>query len=81
MESYDVFAPFYDAVQGDRAEHARYIGSLIERNHPRAEAALEIACGTGSVLKRLQPHYEVTTASLDALVWRRQPARRTQEDT
>jgi ubiquinone/menaquinone biosynthesis C-methylase UbiE len=66
MESYDVFAPFYDAVPGDRAEHARYSRSLIEKHHPGAKTVLEIACGTGSVLKQLDPHYEVAGIDLSA---------------
>jgi SAM-dependent methyltransferase len=60
VQSYDVFAPFYDAVQGDRAEHSAYIRSLIEQHHPEARTVLELACGTGAVLKQLEPHYEVT---------------------
>jgi ubiquinone/menaquinone biosynthesis C-methylase UbiE len=60
VESYDVFAPFYDAVQGDRADHSAYIRSLIEQHHPQARTLLEVACGTGSVLKQLDPYYEVT---------------------
>jgi SAM-dependent methyltransferase len=58
--SYEALAPFYDAVQGDRAEHAAYVRSLIEKHHPDAESVLELACGTGSVLKQLQPYYRVT---------------------
>jgi predicted TPR repeat methyltransferase len=46
-------------VQGDRAEHAAYLRSLIEKHHPGAKTVLELACGTGSVLKQLQPHYQV----------------------
>jgi SAM-dependent methyltransferase len=60
VPSYDVFARFYDAVQGDRAEHARYLRSLIKRHAPRARTVLELACGTGSILKQLWTHYEVT---------------------
>jgi SAM-dependent methyltransferase len=60
VTSYDVFAPFYDAVQGDRAEHSAYIRSLIEQHHPQAKSVLELACGTGSVLKQLEPHYDVS---------------------
>ena len=60
MTNYEVFAPFYDAVQGDRAEHAAYLRELIEKRHPSARTVLELACGTGSILKQLQPHYEVT---------------------
>jgi SAM-dependent methyltransferase len=60
VQSYDVFAPFYDAVQGDRADHAAYIRSLIEEHHPEAKTLLEFACGTGSVMKQLASSYEVT---------------------
>jgi SAM-dependent methyltransferase len=60
MASYDVFAPFYDAVQGDRAEHAAYLRELIERHHPGAATLLELACGTGSLLAKLAPRYRVT---------------------
>lgn len=59
MASYEAFARFYDAVQGDRAEHAAYLRLLIEKNHPKAKRVLELACGTGSILKQLQPDYEV----------------------
>lgn len=60
MQSYDVFAPFYDAVQGDRADHSTYIRSLIEQHHPGAKTLLELACGTGAVMKQLSSSYEVT---------------------
>jgi SAM-dependent methyltransferase len=60
VQSYDVFAPFYDAVQGDRADHSAYIRSLIEEHHPDARTLLELACGTGSVMTQLASSYEVT---------------------
>jgi SAM-dependent methyltransferase len=60
VPGYDVFAPFYDAVQGDRAEHAAYLRELIQRRHPSAATVLELACGTGSILAQLRPHYAVT---------------------
>lgn len=60
MTTYRAFAPFYDAIQGDRAEHAAFLRGLIERHHPSARSVLELACGTGSILKQLQPDYEVT---------------------
>jgi SAM-dependent methyltransferase len=64
MATYDIFAPFYDAVQGDRAEEITYLGSLIERHHPRATTVLELACGTGSVMEQLEPRYELTGVDL-----------------
>jgi SAM-dependent methyltransferase len=60
VTAYEVFAPFYDAVQGDRADHSAYIRSLIEEHHPEARTLLELACGTGSVMKQLASSYEVT---------------------
>ncbi len=59
MDGYAAFAQFYDAVQGDRAEHAAYLRLLIEKHHPEAKRVLELACGTGSILKQLQPDYEL----------------------
>jgi len=62
--SYEVFARFYDAVMGDRADEVAYFRSLIERYHPQAKTVLELACGTGTVLEQLQPFYEVAGVDL-----------------
>jgi SAM-dependent methyltransferase len=64
LTGYSAYARFYDATQGDRAEHAAYIRSLLKKHHPRAKTVLELACGTGSILKQLQPHYEITGVDL-----------------
>jgi len=64
MASYQTFARFYDAVQGDRAEHAAYLRGLIEKHQPQSRTVLELACGTGSILKQLQPRYDVTGIDL-----------------
>jgi SAM-dependent methyltransferase len=66
VESYDVFAPFYDAAEGDRSRQSANLRTLIERHHPAARTVLELACGTGSILGRLQPDYEVTGVDLSA---------------
>ena len=47
-------------MQGDRVEHGAYLRGLIEKHHPQARDVLELACGTGSVLKQLQDDYQVT---------------------
>jgi SAM-dependent methyltransferase len=60
VTSYDVFARFYDAIQGDRAAHATYVRGLIDRHHAAARTVLELACGTGSILKQLERDYTVT---------------------
>lgn len=64
VESYEILARFYDEVQGDRAQHASYLESLIDKHHPQAKGLLELACGTGSVLKQLQRRYRVTGVDL-----------------
>ena len=64
MTSYRSFARFYDAVQGDRAEQAAFLRPLIETHHPAARTVLELACGTGSILKQLQGDYVVTGLDL-----------------
>jgi SAM-dependent methyltransferase len=64
LTGYSAYARFYDPTQGDRAEHAAYIRSLLQKHHPKAKTVLELACGTGSILKQLQPHYHVTGVDL-----------------
>ena len=49
---------------GDRAQHAAYLRSLIRRHAPRARTVLELGCGTGSILRQLWTHYEVTGVDL-----------------
>lgn len=66
MSEYDSLAPFYDAVMGDRAAAADHVRSLIQTHHPEARSVVELACGTGSVLERLAPDYEVTGVDLSA---------------
>ncbi|MBZ5522014.1 MAG: class I SAM-dependent methyltransferase [Acidobacteriia bacterium] len=59
MPSYDIFGKFYDAVMGDRAESAERLRGFIRKASPNAKNVLELACGTGSVLKHLSKHYDV----------------------
>jgi SAM-dependent methyltransferase len=64
MTSYERFGKFYDAVMGDRSAAADHVMELIRTAKPDAKSVLELGCGTGSILKRLQDHYEVS--GLDA---------------
>jgi SAM-dependent methyltransferase len=50
---------FYDAAMGDRTEMASYIRRLIRRHKPKARTLLELACGTGAILKLLAKSYDV----------------------
>jgi dTDP-3-amino-3,6-dideoxy-alpha-D-glucopyranose N,N-dimethyltransferase/dTDP-3-amino-3,4,6-trideoxy-alpha-D-glucopyranose N,N-dimethyltransferase len=60
MPSYEILGKFYDAAMGDRVEAARQVAELIRAAKPNAKSVLELACGTGSILKRLQRSYEVS---------------------
>jgi SAM-dependent methyltransferase len=50
-ESYERFAPFYDAVMGDRKEATRRLLGFVQTYNPKAKKILELGCGTGSVLQ------------------------------
>ncbi|CAN5774185.1 hypothetical protein BH18ACT13_BH18ACT13_19640 [soil metagenome] len=64
MTTYEVFAPFYDRVMGDRGREGTYLRELIQKHCPEAATVLELACGTGAILEQLHSRYEVS--GLDA---------------
>jgi SAM-dependent methyltransferase len=64
VRAYESWAPFYDAMRGDQAAPAAYLGDLIEQHNPGAETLLELGCGTGAVLEQLQERYTVTGVDL-----------------
>jgi predicted TPR repeat methyltransferase len=59
MESYEQFAPFYDAAMGDRKKSSNRLIEFISKYNPNAKKVLELACGTGRVLKNLPRKYEI----------------------
>ena len=68
---YESLARFYDEIQGDRSAQLEYLRSLIRASHPAAESVLELACGTGELLRVLRADYAVegvdaSQAMLDA---------------
>lgn len=64
MASYEIFGEFYDAAMGNRSESAKHVSELLHVSHPSARKVLELGCGTGSILKRLQERYEVSGLDL-----------------
>jgi len=60
MTSYERFGEFYDAIMGDRWAAAEQVLQFIRAAKPDAKNVLELGCGTGSILKRLQDAYEVS---------------------
>ncbi len=59
MVAYARLDRFYDAAMGDRTEMASYIHRLIRLHKPKARTLLELACGTGTILKILGKFYQV----------------------
>jgi SAM-dependent methyltransferase len=59
MNNYDVISRFYDAFVDDPAKKAAWLKQLIRKHQPSAKSVLELACGTGSVLKQLSEDYQV----------------------
>jgi SAM-dependent methyltransferase len=60
MPAYENFGKFYDAVMGESTRPAKYVCDLIREAKPDTQRVLELGCGTGSMLKHLQRHYEVS---------------------
>lgn len=64
MTNYDIFAKFYDAVMGNREKTAEKIRTFIKQSNPKAKNLLELASGTGAVLKYLSKDYKVSGLDL-----------------
>jgi SAM-dependent methyltransferase len=63
VATYDLLAPYYDAVTGDAATEIAFIDGLVTHAHPRPVTLLEVACGTGGIISSLAARYQV--AGLD----------------
>ncbi len=59
MLPYERFAPFYDRVMDDPGPRAARVNDCIARFRPGAASVLELGCGTGSLLARLDTDAEV----------------------
>lgn len=60
-KSYDPYrkiAAEYDLIMGER-EELKLLKKLIPQSHPKAETILELACGTGKLLKPFSVKYRV----------------------
>jgi SAM-dependent methyltransferase len=68
MPAYEIFGKFYDVVMGDRARAAEHLKKLIRAAKPDATNALELGCGTGSMLKHLQHNYAVSGLDTSSLM-------------
>jgi SAM-dependent methyltransferase len=53
MDDYARFAAFYDDIMDDPGARADRVRTFVERYRPGAVSLLELGCGTGSILARL----------------------------
>ena len=60
MVAYERFAAFYDVVMDDPGPRAARVNAAIDRYRPEAASLLELGCGTGSILARLETGAELT---------------------
>jgi SAM-dependent methyltransferase len=64
MAAYEVFAPFYDIVNGDPDTRSRQILANIATFRPQSTSILELGCGTGAILAGLGSGFELTGLDL-----------------
>ncbi len=64
MTDYNKFAKFYDEVMGDRSNSVSIIIDFINTHNPKAKSILELATGTGALLKPLSKKYQVSGLDL-----------------
>ena len=64
MTDYDIFAKFYNTVMGDRLKSAEKIKAFVEQSNPTARNILELACGTGTIMKYLAKDYKISGLDL-----------------
>ena len=61
MEDYARLAKFYDVLIGNSSDYSlNLIKDFLNKYNPKGKSVLDIACGTGSILKRLSKNYECT---------------------
>lgn len=58
MADYDIFSQFYDQALGSRDNDIKNIISLIDKYNPNSQTVLDLACGSGIVLKALGSKYK-----------------------
>ena len=63
-EYYSKFAKYYDSLMGEPKDKVAFINSWIKKYNSKAISVLEIACGTGAILKLMEKQYEVSGLDL-----------------
>jgi SAM-dependent methyltransferase len=63
-KDYSKFAKYYDFLMGEPKEKVALIKSWIKKYNPKTISVLEIACGTGAILKLLENEFEISGLDL-----------------
>lgn len=63
-DSYSKFSKYYDSIMGEPKDKVALINSWIKKYNSKAKSVLEIACGTGAILKLMERKYEVSGLDL-----------------
>jgi SAM-dependent methyltransferase len=64
VESYSKFAKYYDSLMSDPKDKVALINGWIKKYNSKATSVLEIACGTGAILKLMEKQYAVSGLDL-----------------
>ena len=63
-KNYSKFAKYYDSLMGEPKDKVALINSWIKKHNSKATSVLEIACGTGAILKLMEKQYDVSGLDL-----------------
>lgn len=66
MANYDKFSKHYDLLMGDPIDRVATLKQFIKKQTPQAKTLLELACGTGTVLKHFKQDFAITGLDLSA---------------
>jgi hypothetical protein len=66
MDSYNQFAPFYDATMGERADVIAILTAEFIAYAPIATSLIELGCGTASIIQPFQDKFVLAGVDLSA---------------
>lgn len=65
MTTYDILAKYYDEFVPDPSVKAAWLQGQITKHRPNTQSVLELACGTGTLLKYLESYRSYKLTGLD----------------
>ncbi len=64
VENYSKFSKYYDSLMGEPKDKVALINKWIKKYNPKSTSVLEIACGTGAILKLMEKQYTISGLDL-----------------